>query len=227
MVANIDEPLTVASALGDLLPHASGRSVHHLVTTATLVAHRAEAEIVAGSAMGPPFLIVLSGIVARMARGPDGHEVAYGLLVPGMAGGSMGLSPDPSPVLSLVSWTDAEVATWSRDTVRAMAHGDAGLALDLADIALELATVLASGIEDLMSVPAVERLARVLIRYESIAFDAHQPVLRRHHLTSLIGTSREMMERCIRTLEERRILVRTGNAGLLLLDRPALERFAA
>ena len=70
---------------------------------------------------------------------------------------------------------------------------------------------------------AVERVARVLYRYRELFF-AEPPVLTRTHLPMLVGTSREMSGRVIRTLEARGVVARTGRQGLALRDPGTLER---
>ena len=202
-------------------------TLHTLAEAVIPAGYRRGEEVGPGGSGGLPLIIVQRGIVARVARGPEGREIAYGLLRPGEVGGLGGLASAADVGFVLAAWTDCDVALWPGDFVRALALRDPGLAVDLVDASVALASVLALELEELLAVGAQRRLARILLRYPDLLLGEVHPVLRRSHLASLMGTSREMMERCIRQLEARAIVQRNDRGGLVLLDPEELAELAA
>ena len=176
--------------------------------------------------MGPPFVLLEVGALARIARSKEGLEVAYGILRPTQVAGVAGVASGPDLGLVLTAWLDSVTLEWPVERIRALAAIDGAFALDLLNLAIELAAALTAELEELRSVSAETRLARILIRYPDLLFDAERPRLRRGTIATLMGTSREMMERCLRALESERIIERTGSHGLILLDTEALRRVA-
>jgi CRP-like cAMP-binding protein len=170
----------------------------------------------------PPMLLVRAGIVARLVRGADGREMASGVIGRGRIAGTTGLARNTRSGTYLVTWTRAWTAHWPPERVRALIRGDAGLATDVLDHAIAVADELAEALDELLTLPSITRLARISLRYPELVFDAERPILSRGNLASLMGTSREMMDRCIRQLEDDRIMLRTAPTGLVLLDHAAL-----
>ncbi|TAK02648.1 MAG: Crp/Fnr family transcriptional regulator [Chloroflexota bacterium] len=210
-------------SLRSAFPGAREDSLAALVGSAAATTYHAGEEIRATDDVGPPTILVTSGAVARLAKAADGRDIAYGILREGELGGISNLANELLGTLSLVAWTEVTAIRWGRDTVRRLARADGGLALDLLDRAVGLVEALALELEIFASESACQRTARVLLRYPDLLFDPDRAALTRTNLTTLMGASREMMERCLRDLEARRIVVRTGAAGLVLLDEEALR----
>lgn len=170
--------------------------------------------------------LVRTGIVAPIVRGADDREVAYRLLVSGDIGG-LGALAEPGLGVVHMTWSHVELVTWPADLVRGLIRSDPGVGLDAIGWTLRMAADLAEMVDGLHSIPSIKRLARVCLRYPHLVFDPSRPALTRGNLASLMGTSREMMDRCMRQLEEDRILSRTPSGGLTLLDGGALGALAA
>jgi CRP-like cAMP-binding protein len=209
-----------------LFPPAGPGTISSLSRTASVGAYPTGAPITQGPGLGPPLVLVVEGIVARLAHGADGGEFAYGLLRSGETGGIDALAIASHPDLGLTAWSDCVVARWSAGEVRDIAALDAPFALALLDVGLSLSSALARALDEMHSIDAVHRLARVLTRHPDLFFAATRPVLGRGNLATLMGTSREMMERCLRQLEQGDVVRRNATGGLKLLDPVALGELA-
>ena len=123
-----------------------------------------------------------------------------------------------------IALTDATVASWPAELVRTMARSDEGLATDLFDRVLDTLETAIQSLDVLVHQGATVRVARVLLVHGALLFGPDAPLPRRH-LPAMVGTSREMTGRVLRTLERAGIVARVGR-GLRLLDAKALEEAA-
>ena len=165
--------------------------------------------------------LVVAGYVGLRRTTVDGRFLMARILSRSDLAGvsTLGLRPSGEDVVAL---SESVIARWPADELRALAGADPGFALDIIDQTVSSYVAVVGRADGLVHQDAVVRVARVLYRYRELFF-ADPPVLTRTQLPMLVGTSREMTGRVIRTLESRNVVARVGRNGLVLRDPGALE----
>ncbi|HEY3522069.1 MAG TPA: Crp/Fnr family transcriptional regulator [Candidatus Limnocylindrales bacterium] len=205
------------------LPHASTATRRTMAEqadvrrfdTGTVAYHQAESR---------PFGIIAAGHAALRRTTPGGRQ-----LVPRLAGRGriVGISGLVGRVASndVVALTPLEVAIWTPALVRGLAEADAGLGLDLLEHTIAMSRELWEQLDALIYQDARARVARVLAAHVDLLFGT-PPEIPRAQIAELVGTSREMTRRVLRSLEQDRIVERVGTRGLRLTDESALRDVA-
>jgi CRP-like cAMP-binding protein len=170
-------------------------------------------------------LLISTGHVGLRRVTLDGRQIMPRIATTGELAAVLPLGERPAAA-EAIALTASEIAAWRAGDVRALAVNDPGLALDLIDHALDAFETVFSGLDGLLHQDAVLRVARVLYLHRSLFF-GDPPVLSRSHLPAMVGTSREMTRRVLRTLESRGMVARVGRDRLTLHDPEALEAAAA
>lgn len=174
--------------------------------------------------MSPLFLITAGHFGTRRTTA-DGRELLIRILGPGDLGGLTCLISRPS-VADLVPLTDSEVMVWPCDTVLELAARDAGFAVDVMTASVAVAEEVATRLDGFVYQNARQRVARVLEQYRELWF-ADTPVLTRRHLPGLVGTSREMVGRVLRSLESDEVVARSAHDRLRLISGRRLTQIAS
>jgi CRP-like cAMP-binding protein len=172
----------------------------------------------------PPF-VVLDGHVMNRRVVETGQVYAALIAGPGYFGGLRSISdPEADALYELVALSDGSWATWDPGFMRQMALEDAGLAVGLLDLFSDFAVVLNVRLDERSFASARQRMAAILLRYGSVIFDTPHPVAQRADLAAMIGTSRVMMYRTLRGLEEDGLVKRQHGGGINVLDQEGLAR---
>lgn len=172
----------------------------------------------------PPF-VLLDGHVMFRRVVETGQVRAVLIAGPGYLGGLRSISdPDADALYELVALTDGTWTTWDPRYVRDLALQDAGLAIDLLDLASDYAVVLDMRLDERSFASARQRMASILLRYGSVIFDTPHPVARRADLAAMIGASRVMMYRTLLALEGDGLVKRDRGGGIRVLDEEGLAR---
>jgi len=168
-----------------------------------------------------PLTLVLRGYAAFRRTTPDGRQLVFGIAKPGWLFGYSGIAAQPASV-DLVAVTPTKVGLWSGTDLRDLLVADPDLALSVIDEMGRYIVSISDRLDGFIHQEARGRVLRVLTEYADLFF-GEPPVLPRTLLSGLVGTSREMTGRVLRTLESERVLARVGRRGLTLLDPAALE----
>jgi CRP-like cAMP-binding protein len=205
-------------------PHASDATVRSLEDAAAPRSFRRGSRLIV---QGEPLEVILfiEGRAALRRVSAEGKQMILLIMGPGDLVGSLPAGPLDSP-FELVSMSAGSAAAWKADFVRHLAAANAGLALDLLDSAALVGQALITRVDDCLFYDTRRRLARVLSTYRELAFGDHRPAITRTDLAALVGASREMTGRALRSMEEDRILTRVGRTGLRLLDAAGLQAVA-
>jgi CRP-like cAMP-binding protein len=170
----------------------------------------------------PPF-VVLDGHVMTRRVAETGQVRAALIAGRGYLGGLRSISdPGGDAFYELVALSDGAWATWDPGFVRGLALEDAGLAVGLLDLSSDFAVVLNVRLDERSFENARQRLAAILTRYGEVIFDTPHPVAQRADLAAMIGTSRVMMYRALRGLEDDGLVERQHGGGINILDAKRL-----
>jgi len=144
---------------------------------------------------------------------------------PGYLGGLRSISdPEADALYELVALTDGTWATWDPRLVRDLALRDAGLAVGLLDLSADFVLVLNVRLDQQSFATARQRMAAILTRYGDAIFDTRHPVAQRADLAAMIGTSKVMMYRTLRGLENDGLVKRHRGGGISIADHERLAR---
>ena len=209
--------------LGETFPH--GR----VETRTTLAAAAAVRTFAVGQTIIPQgdesqLALVLDGYIAVRRTTVDGRQLMVRIVTRGKLASIFPLAGRPAAGDS-VALTPGAAAVWRGDEVRSLATADAGLAVDILDQVLGSFEDVVTRLDGLIYQDALRRVARVL-HFRGDLFFAESPVLKRTHLPTLVGTSREMSGRVLRILESRGLVARVGRDRLRLLDPAGLATLA-
>jgi two-component system cell cycle sensor histidine kinase/response regulator CckA len=209
------------SAMSEAFPRTSPHTIRGLFGAAEFVRVAAGQTIVPQGAATASVLLV-NGYAGQRRTTFDGRQVIVRI----MARSALVVFAPPtgsSTVADVIALTACDIATWPAGRIRAFAAVEGPFALDVLDQALKAYHEVIERTDGLMHQDAVTRVTRALYRYRDLFF-ADEPVLTRAHLPLIVGTSREMTGRVLRTLEARGIISRREAHGLVLLDPAGLEK---
>lgn len=222
-VESADDLVALVAVIGLALPHAA-------IDARRAMAERADVwrfetgDVAYHQAEKRPFGIIAGGHAALRRTTPGGRQ-----LVPRLAGRGriIGVSGIVGRVASndVVALTPLAIATWPPELVRGLAESDAGLGLDLLEHTISMSRELWEQLDALIYQDARARVARVLAAHVDLLFGT-PPEIPRAQIAELVGTSREMTRRVLRSLEQDRIVERVGSRGLRLVNAPALRAVA-
>jgi CRP-like cAMP-binding protein len=166
------------------------------------------------------FALILGGQVAFRRTTLDGRQLITLIVSRGALAAFLPLASRPTSV-DVLPLTPAPAAVWQSASIRSLAATDPGLAIDILDHVLETFEEIIDRLDAFQYQNAMRRVARVLNLHTDLFF-GEQVVLTRRHLPSMVGTSREMTGRVLRTLESRGLVARVGRSRLRLLDPAGL-----
>jgi CRP-like cAMP-binding protein len=169
-------------------------------------------------------VFVLAGYVGFRRTTIDGRQIMPRIVTAGSLAPIVAISDRPAGA-ELVTLSASTLGTWSTDSIRQAAMTDAGLAIDILDHAGRAMDELAHAMDRLLRQEATLRVAHILWVHRELLF-GDDPVLSRAYLPALVGTSREMTGRVLRSLESHGIVRRAGRDRLELLDSTALRAAA-
>ena len=218
----VTETESIGSHLARLLPDADQPTKRQLEESARRQRFGRRDVLGARGIQLPPF-VVLEGHVMYRRTVETGQVRAALITTPGHLGGLRSISdPDADALYELVALTEGAWATWDPRAVRELALGDAGLAVDLLDLAADFAVVLNVRLDERSFASARQRMAAILLRYGRAIFDTSRPVAQRADLAAMIGTSRVMMYRTLAGLEADGLVERERGGGIRVLDEVRL-----
>jgi CRP-like cAMP-binding protein len=181
-------------------------------------------EVIVPQGQTDELVLMIDGLAALRRSTPDGRELIPRLIGMGQIGGLLALSERPAAA-DVVAVSTSLVAILAGSSIRSLAGNDSGLALDVLDHTLDALSLSVRRLDGLLHQGAQLRVARVLQEYRHLFF-GEQHVLTRKLLPSLVGTSREMTGRVLRTFESVGIIRRAGRSQLELLDAAGLRAIA-
>jgi CRP/FNR family transcriptional regulator, cyclic AMP receptor protein len=209
--------------LARALPDAAPETIETLVETARLRSIDS-GEVVIRQGETLPLTLVIHGYAVIRRTTSDAREHVLGIARPGSLVGHRGIAGRAASQ-DLVAIAAADVALWSGPEVRSLVRADPGLALSVIDEMARLWGKNIEQVEGFMHQEARRRVLRVLATYADLFF-SEPAVLPRTLLPGLVGTSREMTGRVLRSLEAEGVISRVGRRGLRLLAPGALEQAA-
>jgi CRP/FNR family cyclic AMP-dependent transcriptional regulator len=221
--AEPDQRGRLREPLARALPDAATETIDTLIETARLRAV-ASSEAVIRQGEPLPVTLVIDGYAAIRRTTTDARELVLGIARPGSLVGHRGIA-GRSASQDLVAITPAKVALWSGTEVRSLVRTDPGLALSVIDAMGQFWGKNIDQVEGFIHQDARRRVLRVLATYADLFF-SEPPVLPRTLLPGLVGTSREMTGRVLRSLEAEGVISRVGRRGLRLMAPAALEQAA-
>jgi CRP/FNR family cyclic AMP-dependent transcriptional regulator len=213
----------LATLLGSAFPGIAPPSVDHLVETAVVTTLR-QRDLVYGQGEPVRLTIVLRGYAVFRQLTPDGREVIHGIVRPGAVFGHTGIARQLA-FAEAMAVTPAQVASWSGEEVRDLLPADPALALAVVDAMAHYIIRMGGRMDRYMHQEARRRVLRVLAEHGDLFF-GEPPVIARAFLPAVVGTSREMTGRVLRSLEAEGVVKRIGRRGLRLLRPDALEGVA-
>ena len=214
---------SVAQIVAYAFPRSRRETRRWLVAHAAIRSYRA-GETITAQGEATRTVLVLDGHVGFRRTAPGGRELIPRVVSTGELASIEPLAGRPS-VVEAVALAPSLVALWPATHVRARAEGDAGLALDLLAHVLRTFEAVVERLDGFIYRDALRRVARVLDTHARLLF-GEAGVLSRRFLPALVGTSREMTRRVLRSLESDGVVRRVGPDGLELVDRARLARTA-
>lgn len=213
----------VAPHLARLLPAANDSTTCSLEQRARRQSFRRRDVLHARGLQLPPFVVVEGHVMYR--RVVETGQVRAAMIVSeGHLGGLRSISdPDADALYELVALTDGVWATWDPRSLRELALQDSGLAVGLLDVAAEFSLVLDVRLDEQAFSTARQRMASILLRYGASIFDTPRPVAQRSDLAAMIGASRVMMYRTLRSLEAEGLVIRERSGGIKVVDEQGLS----
>lgn len=209
--------------LGEAFPHGRAETRRSLATAATVRTFGA-GHTIARQGDESLLALVLDGYIAVRRTTVDGRQLMVRIVTRGNLASIFPLAGRPAAGDS-IALTPGVAAVWRGDDVRSLATADPGLAVDLLDQVLVSFEDVVTRLDGLLYQDALRRVARVL-HFKGDLFFAESPVLKRTHLPTLVGTSREMTGRVLRILESRGLVARVDRDRLRLLDPAGLGTLA-
>ena len=206
-----------------LVPHAGERGLEELAGRARIVTFRRH-DVLVRAGDEPRLALVLDGYMASRRMDSKGTTRLIALNGPGELAGLTSLAL--AEASELVPLTAGSAALWRRDDVLSLTFRDAGLATDLLELTLHASARLVTRLDHVSFDSVTQRLARLLWQRQGLLFDADRPLLSRPELADLVGATREMTDRAIRSLENAGIVRRAGPTGLVLVDPERLRALA-
>ena len=168
-----------------------------------------------------PLTLILEGFAAYQRTTVDGRQLLLAIVEAGTLFGFVGLASRLTTG-DLFALTNVTVGQWPGSVARRLLTRDPGLAVDVIDNLADGLVRATERLDGYLYQDARQRVVRVLGRHRDLFFD-ETPILHRGHLSSLVGTSRQMTGRVLRELEREGVLQRTGRHGLQLLSPDALD----
>jgi CRP-like cAMP-binding protein len=221
LMARSDSEL--AGLIGDKFPH-SGADARSALVAAADIRRFDRGALILRQGDESYSALVVDGHVAGRRTTAEGRQLTTQILTRGALVGVLPLRARPVSG-DVIALTPTVAAIWRSEDIRALATTDAGLATDILDEVLRTFEAVVGRLEDLLHQGAVRRVSRVLSLHADLFF-GEQPVLTRASLPALVGTSREMTGRVLRTLEAHRIVGRGHGGRILLLDAAGLAAAA-
>ena len=212
----------IRELLAQALPGAASESIERLADQARVTKVGA-GDLVFRQGESIPVTLVIHGYAAFRRTTRDGRELVLDIAASGCLFGSA--IARQAATVDLVAITPTEVGQWSGADVRELATSDPGVAVGVIDGMGRQVVMLSQRIDGFIHQDARGRVLRVLAEYRDLFF-GESPVLPRTLLPGLVGTSREMTSRVIRSLEREGMIARYGRRGLRLLSPTGLEEAA-
>jgi CRP-like cAMP-binding protein len=169
--------------------------------------------------------IVLSGTVVATWESPDGRTMFAGVYGPGQFMGAATLAGGPTTV-GIQALTPNRLLEWRSADFRAIAALDIAFLADLLTRTVFAIQALNHLIKVRVFTTARARLAALLLEHEQLVF-SRRPMLPMSQLAALAGVTPRMVSRIIHDWEGEKVLRRSGQVGLVLLDRARLIAEAA
>jgi len=215
---------SVGSHVARLLPNADASTVRRLEDAARHQTFSCRDVLHARGIQLPPF-VLLDGHLMNRRVVETGQVYAALIAGPGYLGGLRSITdPGADALYELVALTDGTWATWDPRLVRELALQDGGLAVGLLDLSSDFAVVINVRLDERSFESARQRMAAILTRYGEAIFDTPHPVAQRADLAAMIGTSRVMMYRTLRGLEDDGLVKRHHGGGISIVDHERLAR---
>lgn len=166
---------------------------------------------------------VLEGQVRLIGYPASGMEILVRILGPGAWFGELStLDGGPRPH-NAVAFGSAGVLHLSPASVARLGEQDGGLYRDLGLLVCANQRTALAFIEQRAAQPVAVRLARALAKAADEAGSARPLSIRQAELASVVGVSRQTLNRGLRRLEEAGV-VSLGYASIAILDRARLSR---
>ena len=179
----------------------------------------------AGDASNSLFL-VLDGSVAVIVEDEDGNEIVVAYLNRGEFFGEMGLFVDVSTRSAWVrTRTECQIAEISYTRFRELAHNDPDLLFALAGQLVARLKRTTRKVSDLAFLDVTGRIARSLLELcnqpDAMTHpDGMQIRISRQEIGRIVGCSREMAGRVLKTLEEQGLISAAGKTIVVFGARP-------
>jgi CRP-like cAMP-binding protein len=164
---------------------------------------------------------VLDGHAALRRTTADGRQFLLGIARPGSLFGLSGIA-EQAATTDVVAVSPLSVASWTARDVRRLVLTDPDVALATVDALGRSTVTLTCRFDAFLHRDARRRVLGVLAEYGDLFF-GDPPILPRRLLPPLVGTSREMTGRVLRTLEREGVVKRVGRSGLALLAPDLLQ----
>jgi CRP-like cAMP-binding protein len=206
------------------LPQAGDRTIGRLAAAAR-IRQMAPGDCLFDQGESLALTMILNGHGALRRTMVDGRHYIVAIAKPGQLLGVGSATDSPSPVC-LAALTPGVVATWPGGVLRPLIGQDAGLALDIIEIVVERAFRTTERLDEYLYDDARKRILRVLAEHRELFF-GDPPLVSRTVISSVVGVSREMTSRVIRSLEREGLVARVGSGGLRLLEPSCLDRAAS
>ena len=220
----MDDKESVGSHLARLISNLAPKTMDRLEAAARRQAFKRGDVLHARGMQLPPFILLEGHLLHR--RVVETGQVRAALIAgPGFLGGLRSVSdPSADALYELAALSDGVWATWDPHLMRDLALHDANLAVGLLDLAAAYAVVLNVRLDERSFETARQRMAAILTRYGEEMFDTAHPIARRADLAAMIGTSRVLMYRTLRNLEDEGLVKRHRGGGISIVDPKALAR---
>lgn len=176
---------------------------------------------------GSSLFAICNGEVKITLPSVDGHDATFNRIGNGAIFGEIALLDGRSRTADAVAMTDCELFVIERRDFLPLVREEPEIALKLIEILCERLRQTIDQAENLMFLPLPARLAKALLRLAGSEGGTSERTVTvtQNDLGSMVGTTRESINRQLRAWEERR-WVRLERGATVILSMKSLEKIA-
>lgn len=182
-----------------------------------------------GSA-GQGMMAVLSGEVRLSVPSAEGKEIVLAILHAGEVFGELALLDGKERTADAVALTPCEIASLERRDLLPLLRQQPELCMKLLESLCEKLRRTTAQVEEVLFLQLPTRLAKTLLRVAVRRLSATEGIglqvrLSQRELGSMIGGTRESVNKCLNEWQ-RRGIIRIREGVVVIVDQPALKRLA-
>lgn len=212
-----------------LFSHLAPAAVEQLASRMTRKSVKRGAVIFAKDDPGTGLIGVIRGSVKISVLSGDGREAVLNIINPGEVFGEMALLDGQPRSASATAMTDCELVSIDRGAFLSVVRADPEVAIKIIEILCARLRRSSERMQDVMHLNGPARLAKIVLQLVASS-DAGAPARRakitQREISEMVGLSREMTNKLLRTWQRSR-WVKLERGGVVLLRPDQLEKIVS